>query len=87
MHRPLSAAAAALLAFAPGAAAHACGACRGSVFAAVYTDGFFGTLALLLLPLALLGALAGSVLYARAIVDVTCDYYREAPWRASRAAR
>jgi hypothetical protein len=80
-------AAAAVLALAPGAAAHACGPCRGTVLAAVYTDGFFATLALLLLPLALVGALAGAVLHARVIVDATCHYYKEAPWRASRAVR
>jgi hypothetical protein len=87
LHKPISAAAAALLALAPGAAAHACGACRGWVLAAVFTDGFFATLALLVLPLALIGALAGSVLYGRTIVDVTCHYYKEAAWRPSRAAR
>jgi hypothetical protein len=80
-------AAAAVLALVPGAAAHACGACRGSVLAAIYSDGFFANLALLLLPLALIGALAGAVLHARAIVDATCHYCKEAPWRASRAAR
>jgi hypothetical protein len=81
LHKPIQAVLVALTAATQATGAFACGRCRPLVFGAVYTEGFFTTLAVLLLPLVLIAAMAAVIHCAGTIAQAARDVRREAPWR------